>query len=210
MTCHAFAPWFAGSGSGARFCKAERIDAAAGTPRPIRILKVCPAGLLAHRSIASCCAFPRAALSVTPLFLLSRNGEGKSHISLAVYSCGGSCGLSDHLRSFHRIPFSSRFHANRCTTRCCVPRRDFVNSLCTRNIVKKVLKWTGFVVAGLALLGYAWIYFASERELGREFTPAQDVSLVIPTDAAEIAEGQRIAQLAGCMHCHGDNLAGAV
>jgi mono/diheme cytochrome c family protein len=82
-----------------------------------------------------------------------------------------------------------------------------------RNIVKKFLKWTGFVVAGLvglALLGYAWIYFASERELDREFTPAQKASLVIPTDAAEIAEGHRIAQLAGCMHCHGDNLAGTV
>jgi cytochrome c553 len=80
-------------------------------------------------------------------------------------------------------------------------------------IVKKFLKWTGFVVAGLvglALLGYAWIYFASEREIGREFTPAHETSLVIPTDAAEIAEGRRIAQLAGCMHCHGDNLTGTV
>jgi mono/diheme cytochrome c family protein len=80
-------------------------------------------------------------------------------------------------------------------------------------IVKKFLKWTGLVVAGLVglvLLGYAWIYFASERELGREFMSAQKASLVIPTDAAEIAEGHRIAQLAGCMHCHGDNLAGTV
>ena len=44
---------------------AESIDAAAGTPRPIRSLKVCPAGLLAHRSIAIRLAFPRIVSSVT-------------------------------------------------------------------------------------------------------------------------------------------------
>lgn len=79
--------------------------------------------------------------------------------------------------------------------------------------MKKVLKWMGFVVAalaGLALLGYAYIYFASERELGRQYPVTDDAALVIPTDAAEIDEGRRIAQLAGCMHCHGDNLAGTV
>jgi cytochrome c553 len=80
-------------------------------------------------------------------------------------------------------------------------------------IVKKFLKWTGFVVAGLvglALIGYAYLYFASERELEREFTSAEVAPLAIPTNAADIAEGQRIAQLAGCMHCHGDNLTGTV
>jgi mono/diheme cytochrome c family protein len=80
-------------------------------------------------------------------------------------------------------------------------------------IVKKFFKWTGLVVAGLvgaALLGYAYIYFASERELGREYTSIDETPPVVPTDPAEIAEGRRIAQLAGCMHCHGDNLAGTV
>lgn len=79
--------------------------------------------------------------------------------------------------------------------------------------MKKFLKWLGFVVSGLvglALLGIAYIYFASERELDRRFTVADNATLVIPTDAAEIAEGRRIAQLGGCMHCHGDNLAGTV
>jgi mono/diheme cytochrome c family protein len=79
--------------------------------------------------------------------------------------------------------------------------------------MRKFFKWLGFVVAGLAalaLLGYAYIYFASERELNRQYTVADTAALVIPTDAAEIAEGRRVAQLAGCMHCHGDNLAGTV
>jgi cytochrome c553 len=79
--------------------------------------------------------------------------------------------------------------------------------------VKKFLKWTGFVVAGLlgiVLLGYSYLYFASERELDRQYPVADNAALVIPTDVLEIAEGRRIAQLAGCMHCHGDNLAGTV
>jgi cytochrome c553 len=79
--------------------------------------------------------------------------------------------------------------------------------------VKKILKWLGFVVAalvGVVLLGFAFLYFASERELDRQYMLADDATLIIPTDAAEIAAGKRFAQLAGCMHCHGDNLAGTV
>lgn len=79
--------------------------------------------------------------------------------------------------------------------------------------MKKFLKWLGFVVAalvGVALLGFAYLYFASERELDRKYSLADNTALVIPTDATEIEEGRRIAQLAGCMNCHGDNFAGTV
>lgn len=79
--------------------------------------------------------------------------------------------------------------------------------------MKKVLKWTGFVVAALAAVavaGYAYVFIASERELDRQFTLADDAALVIPADVVEIAEGERIARLGGCMHCHGENLAGTV
>jgi cytochrome c553 len=79
--------------------------------------------------------------------------------------------------------------------------------------VKKFLKWTGFVVAGIvgiALLALAWVYFASESVLDRQYKVADTTSLVIPADASEIAEGQRIAWLAGCQHCHGEKLNGGV
>jgi len=79
--------------------------------------------------------------------------------------------------------------------------------------VKKFFKWTGIVVAGiagLALIGLAYLYFASERELRREYTAVDEASLTIPTDAAGIAEGRRIAQLAGCVQCHGEKLTGSV
>jgi cytochrome c553 len=80
-------------------------------------------------------------------------------------------------------------------------------------LVKKFLKWTGFVVAamgGVVLIGIAYVYFASERELARHHEVAALPALTIPTDAAEIAEGKRIALLAGCTHCHGEKLTGTV
>ena len=80
-------------------------------------------------------------------------------------------------------------------------------------IVKKVFRWMGFVVAGLvavALLGLAYVYFASERELGRHFVAADGAELLIPKDVVAIAEGERIARLAGCLHCHGEKLNGAL
>ena len=79
--------------------------------------------------------------------------------------------------------------------------------------MKTFFTWTGFIVAALlsvVLMGGAYIYFASQYELGREFPAPDAAALAIPTDAAEIAAGKRIAQLAGCLHCHGEDLSGAL
>ena len=79
--------------------------------------------------------------------------------------------------------------------------------------MRKLVKWLGFVVAGvlvIALIGAAYIYFQSERVLDRQYVDTDKAALAIPTDPVGIEEGRRIAQLAGCMHCHGDNLAGTV
>jgi len=79
--------------------------------------------------------------------------------------------------------------------------------------MKKFLKWTGFVVAGLVgalLLVIAYVCFASERELHRTFTARDESTLLVPSDAAGIASGRRVATLAGCMHCHGEKLNGTV
>jgi len=79
--------------------------------------------------------------------------------------------------------------------------------------VKKFLKWTGFVVAGIAgiaLLVASWVYLASERELNRRYDVVESAPIVIPTDPADIEEGRRLAHLTGCTHCHAENLGGAV
>lgn len=79
--------------------------------------------------------------------------------------------------------------------------------------MRKVFKWMGFVAAGLAgviVLGIAWVFFASSRELSREFAVTDGAKLSIPVDSVSVAEGHRIAQLAGCLHCHGEKLNGAL
>jgi len=79
--------------------------------------------------------------------------------------------------------------------------------------MKKFLKWLGFVVAGVfavAILTVVYVHFTFEREMTRQYKVAETLSVSLPTDPAEIAEGKRLAQLTGCTHCHGDNLAGAV
>ena len=78
-------------------------------------------------------------------------------------------------------------------------------------VVKKFLKWLGLVVVGLvvlAMIGVAYIYFASEREIDRQYTAAEILGATLPTDPVEIAEGGRLAHLTGCRACHGDNLTG--
>ncbi|HVP88970.1 MAG TPA: c-type cytochrome [Casimicrobiaceae bacterium] len=80
-------------------------------------------------------------------------------------------------------------------------------------MMKRILRWIGIVLAslvGLAIVAYIVIYILSERILRRTYErPA--VSLSIPTDAASIAEGRRLATLRGCFGaCHGKNGEGAV
>ena len=79
--------------------------------------------------------------------------------------------------------------------------------------MKKLLKWLGFVVLGLiAVLVIALVYvnFAFDRAVARQYLVAETLSVPLPTDANEIAEGKRLAQLTGCVHCHGENLEGAL
>jgi cytochrome c553 len=83
----------------------------------------------------------------------------------------------------------------------------------SEGILKKVVKWLGFVVAGLgAVVGVAgaYVFFASERALHRHFAAVDGRPLAVPHDTAGIAAGKHIAQLAGCMHCHGEKLNGGL
>jgi cytochrome c553 len=76
--------------------------------------------------------------------------------------------------------------------------------------VKKFLKWLGLVFAGLVvvgMIGLAYVYFASERAFARQYELVETSSIPLPTDAAEIEEGGRLARITGCTHCHGADLA---
>jgi cytochrome c553 len=77
--------------------------------------------------------------------------------------------------------------------------------------VKKFLKWLGFVVSGLVgivLVAGVCSYFVSEQKLAQRYERPSRPALLLPTDNASIAEGERFARLAGCQHCHGDAMTG--
>lgn len=72
--------------------------------------------------------------------------------------------------------------------------------------IRQTLKWTGFVLLGLAALaatGVLGIYIVMGRDLATRYEIAGE-ELAVPSDAASIEEGQRLAQLRGCSGgCHG-------
>jgi cytochrome c553 len=78
-------------------------------------------------------------------------------------------------------------------------------------MMKKILKWMGFVVAGLVVvvaIGIAYVFISSSTEMDHRFVVDPVTPPSIPAAAAEIAEGERLAHLTGCMHCHGENFGG--
>ena len=79
--------------------------------------------------------------------------------------------------------------------------------------MKKFLRWLGFVALGLVAVvtfAIAYLHSAFEREYVRKYQVAETLSLSLPVDPMEVAEGKRLAQLTGCTHCHGENLSGGV
>lgn len=76
---------------------------------------------------------------------------------------------------------------------------------------RRLLGRAGLMLAALALLAAAIVYGLSERALRRVWdVPLATVS--VPTDAAAIAEGRRLATIRGCANgCHGKpGIGGAV
>jgi len=79
--------------------------------------------------------------------------------------------------------------------------------------MKRVLRWIGVTLAtlaGLACIAYGIVYVLSERVM-RHVYEVPRVALSIPTDAASIAEGRRLAVVRGCFGgCHGKEGEGEV
>jgi mono/diheme cytochrome c family protein len=78
--------------------------------------------------------------------------------------------------------------------------------------MKRVLKIVGLGTAGLLvvlLLGAGTVYGMSRSRQTATFTAAPS-DFTIPTDAASIAEGDRLFDARGCSDCHGEDGAGRV
>lgn len=79
--------------------------------------------------------------------------------------------------------------------------------------VKRGLKWIGLALlsmAGLVVVAVIFVYIVMGRDLARTFD-IEGETVAVPTDAASIEEGQRLAQLRGCSGgCHGRTTNGEV
>ena len=79
--------------------------------------------------------------------------------------------------------------------------------------MKRLARWIGIALGSLAalmLVAFAAVYALSERILRHTYT-IPGVSISIPTDAASIIEGRRLATIHGCFSgCHGREAEGSV
>ncbi|MCB9729548.1 MAG: c-type cytochrome [Deltaproteobacteria bacterium] len=76
--------------------------------------------------------------------------------------------------------------------------------------MRRWLRWLG-VIVGVLLVGLggliAYVWFSSESMLAERFELAGR-AVEVPTDAASLAEGKRLATARGCTECHGLDLGG--
>ncbi|GAB3702291.1 hypothetical protein GCM10027592_31560 [Spirosoma flavus] len=76
-------------------------------------------------------------------------------------------------------------------------------------MVKKILKWTGVVLGSLVLLilvFYGIVYAKTEASINKVYNVKLQ-SLTIPDDSASYIAGRHVAEIRGCLGCHGTNLA---
>ncbi|MFN8485229.1 MAG: cytochrome c [Anaerolineae bacterium] len=77
---------------------------------------------------------------------------------------------------------------------------------------RSILKWVGVVLGGLVgllALAFVVLYVIGGAKLGKTYTvPVESVS--IPTDAAAVQRGQRLAVINLCTRCHGADLSGTL
>ena len=74
----------------------------------------------------------------------------------------------------------------------------------------RILKLLGIVlgvVAVLALVAIAALYFVSERRIDHRYAVAAE-DIALPADAGAIERGAHVAIVRGCTSCHGGDLAG--
>jgi mono/diheme cytochrome c family protein len=79
--------------------------------------------------------------------------------------------------------------------------------------MKRLLRWLGIAIGavlGLIVVALGVIYVLSQLKLRQRY-PLPQTAIVVPGDATSIAEGQRLATIAGCYNsCHGRQGEGAV
>jgi mono/diheme cytochrome c family protein len=74
---------------------------------------------------------------------------------------------------------------------------------------KKILKWSLITIGSLiaiVLIFYAVVYFKTEARINKVYG-VKPQKLIIPQDSSAYIRGRHIAEIRGCLGCHGGNLA---
>jgi mono/diheme cytochrome c family protein len=77
--------------------------------------------------------------------------------------------------------------------------------------MRKMVRWTGYVIGGLAvaaILAFAAVYLISENRLNTSYEVPFEAMDFDPSNEA-VAAGQHIALIRGCTDCHGPDLGGS-
>lgn len=75
----------------------------------------------------------------------------------------------------------------------------------------RALRWIGIVVGSLltlTLIAAGVLYALSQRRIAHRYEVAGH-EVPVPEDSAAVARGEHIANIRGCLGCHGEGLAGA-
>ena len=78
--------------------------------------------------------------------------------------------------------------------------------------MRKLLKWLGLglgAIVGLLVVAFLVLTVISNRKANVVYA-VEPATLTIPSDAASIAEGERLIAIRACADCHGEDLSGGV
>ena len=75
-----------------------------------------------------------------------------------------------------------------------------------RRWLRRIAWILGALVAAV-VLGAVFVWIATERRIAAKFAVPKE-ELEIPTDAASVKRGERLARTRGCLECHGESGAG--
>ncbi len=79
-------------------------------------------------------------------------------------------------------------------------------------MIKKILKWAGIALAGVALAAigtYTYISVSMKSRITKVYT-FENENIEIPTDSNSIVRGKHLVAIKGCQDCHGTSLEGKI
>ncbi|GGM92612.1 hypothetical protein GCM10010967_27250 [Dyadobacter beijingensis] len=79
-------------------------------------------------------------------------------------------------------------------------------------MIRKILKWTGIVLAAVALVAtgtYLFMSFSMKNRMDKTYK-FENETIDIAADSAALARGKHLVAIKGCQDCHGTDLQGKV